>query len=364
MAVFAVVLLATLYCGGAIAETPAKVDLETAKAELAKAELAKAKREAAEEAKSEEKAPRKRLFGRGSKKEKVKKEEATPEPKVEKKKSSESKSRKRLFKREKKSEKKTESKPVEKAKPKDDDDERRGVFKRISPFGKKDKPSAEEKPKVADVAPEKKASEEGGKKRLLGGLFAKGDVEKSEPKKEAKRDKKDGEGSSKMLGFFRNKSDSKEFAKVDKTKLGKTVDAKPAGGALTKKSSTTGALGWYVVTDPTAPFYAVGPGQPMPPEKILDRGSMLTVTKGGWGWCNVKLGSGELGVVASGAMRPATLAEVSRHTRPVATASRSRGSRKLFNILGRGTAELDLPTSRGDGPIRNFGLLPPIDSSE
>ena len=173
-----------------------------------------------------------------------------------------------------------------------------------------------------------------------------------------------------LFGIFR-RGDSKGLEKAEKTKLGKSIENVPdskseAGGILAKKKSgSTGALGWYVITEEEVPFYAIGPGQPLPPEKMLDRGSMLTVTKGGWGWCNVKLSSGELGVVSSKAMRPATVAEISRNQGSGSTASRSRGSRRLFNILSRGPAPKPaLPTSDDSAPIRNFGLLPSIDSTE
>ncbi len=167
-----------------------------------------------------------------------------------------------------------------------------------------------------------------------------------------------------LFGFLRRDAGNGN-AEAEKTKLGNSLDSDASASGAGAVAKQERELGWYVVTETKTPFYAIGPGQPLPPEKVLDRGSMLTVTKGGWGWCNVRLGSGELGVVATKSMRPATVAEISRKNQGSATASRSSGSRSLFNILGRGPApKPELPSSSGSEPIRNFGLLPPIDSTE
>ena len=218
------------------------------------------------------------------------------------------------------------------------------------------------------------------RKRLLGGLFTKDKTEKVAPEEEMPPEEMSepqpavGEASvveeapaaeqkqgGSLFGFFK-KGKADELATAEKTKLGNSVESKP--GLITKNPGA-GELGLYVVTESEVPFYAIGPGQPLPPEKLLDRGSRLTVTKGGWGWSNVRLGSGELGVISSKAMRPATVAEIARHNHPVSTASKSRGSRRLFNILSRGPApKPDLPTDSGSGPIRNFGLLPPVSSGD
>ena len=262
-----------------------------------------------------------------------------------------------------------------------------------SPGGAEDVPSPDPETSIAQDAPEPAESgTEPGRERLLGRLFAKkaapdeqeaereeadpaADVEpepatepeETVPSPDEKLAEQPAGERRRLFGWFR-KPDAETLTKADKTKLGKTIEsepAKPSKGLLAKKSSESEALGWYVITEADTPFYAIGPGQPMPPEKILDRGSMLTVTKGGWGWCNVKLDSGDLGVISSKAMRPATVAEVSRHTRGMATASKSRPSRSLFNFLGRGPAPtLDLPESSGQEPIRNFGLLPPAEPGE
>ena len=93
-------------------------------------------------------------------------------------------------------------------------------------------------------------------------------------------------------------NDSKGFAKAEKTKLGKSIESEPADASSVVAKKSNSDEGWFVITEAKTPFYAIGPGQPLPPEKTLDRGSMLTVTKGGWGWSNVKLGTGELGVVS------------------------------------------------------------------
>lgn len=401
-------LLATLSLfplGESRAASAPKVDLEKAKAELAKAKAAeKKKSESPPEVKPEpapkpvvkaddkeekKEAPRKkRLFSRREKKSEDKESNEVPEPKeIEEKKSEskESRSRPRMFKRDKDKPMPEESKEETVTEEKSDP----GKLKRFSPFGrdkeKAQKPEtapavvapAEQPPKKSEAKPEivdatsenleqeDKPDTKEGRKRRLRGMFAKDSstkkTEKAEEPAESEDEKSQG-GS--MFGIFR-KDSTKEFARAEKTKLGKSLDS-PAPASSTpvpkKTSVNAGELGWYVVTETKAPFYAVGPGQPMPPEKMLDRGSMLTVTKGGWGWCNVKLGSGELGVVSSKAMRPATVAEVSRHTSGRATASSSRGSRSLFNILSRGPApKLDLPKRGSQAPIRNFGLLPPVD---
>lgn len=338
----------------AISESPAEEN-RTISIEEAKAELARAK--AAAEATSAPEPPRWRLFSRSQNpapaETKNEAEELAREKQAEQ---TERKSRFRLFGRDKvaNNDQPAEELPVE-------------------------KPA--QTPDSAALMPlREQPAESTGRKRLLGGLFRKNtqaaqtDANQTEPDDKwasqdplnpgPAREKKPG---SSLFGIFR-KNDSKEFAQAEKTKLGKSVEneaAAPATGPLAKMSSKTGELGWYVVTDAKVPFYAVGPGQPLPPERLLDRGSMLTVTKGGWGWSNVKLGTGELGVVSTQAMRPATVAEVSRHTQPFATAGKSRGSRSFFNILSRGRAPApELPTNSGSGPIRNFGLLPPVDPAE
>ena len=237
--------------------------------------------------------------------------------------------------------------PEGEAKPEPKDDGGRGLFGRFSRGRSDDVAKKEAQPAEQPTAQEERVA-----------VADDDDEAKIEPS-----------GRGAVFGWFRR--DSKEFAKAEKTKLGKSVESTAAASEskpVAKKRSSAGALGWYVVTEARTPFYAIGPGQPLPPEKMLDRGSMLTVTKGGWGWCNVKLGSGELGVVSSKAMRPATVAEIRRHSNGSATASRSRGSRSLFNILSRGSApKLDLPTrsaSESHAPIRNFGLLPPVSSDQ
>ncbi|MFT5412901.1 MAG: hypothetical protein ACI9NC_005653 [Verrucomicrobiales bacterium] len=332
----------------AIAEKP-KVDLAEAKAELAKAKAAQATKTESKAAAKEEVETKAAEVTRPESKAKEEAETKTP--------------RKRLLfgRKDKKVEETQEDVPTqeEEAAPTTKvAEEKKERWSRPRLFGR----NKEETP----AKPEVEETEDDQRKSFLGSLFTKDSADKEPPAVETAivKEEKPKEGGV-LFGFFRGDS-SEKFAKAEKTKLGKSLEItpKPSTGVVASKKSSAGELGWYVVTDSEAPFYAVGPGQPMPPEKILDRGSMLTVTKGGWGWCNVKLGSGELGVISSKVMRPASIAEISRHMSPVATASKSRGARKFFNILSRGPAPVLTLPSASAAPIRNFGLLPSISPSD
>jgi len=399
----------------ALADDPPKIDIEKAKAELAKARAKSSEKqqtptptptppapaekvtpakkatpaevkakpaeaEKAVEAKKKE-SVRKRLFSRSRKAPEapvaklVKPAEVTAADAKKETEEAKPNGRRKLFSRDRK-ERAPETKPEEKSaeiadkakvEPQTDDGSdkqgrRRLLFGRNRDKAEPIEPSPEIEKNVAEgETPEKiveAEAEPAAEKKVKRRLFARSLSENNDAPEIAEKPKKK---SGRLFGF--GGDGSKDFAKADRTKLGNSVESDASSVTVVKKkTSAAGELGWYVVTEADVPFYAVGPGQPMPPEKMLDRGSMLTVTKGGWGWCNVRLGSGELGVVSSKVMRPATVAEISRHNGGSMTASRSRGNSRLFNILSRGPApKLELPTSSSESePIRNFGLLPPV----
>lgn len=113
----------------------------------------------------------------------------------------------------------------------------------------------------------------------------------------------------------------------------------------------------YIVTVSGTPFYSIGPSQPLPPDEILDKGKVVTMRKSGWGWSDIELPGGQMGVVATKNLRKATPTETGGSWASRRTGGSTRG---LFKVLDFNPApEPELPTDAGAVPL-GAGLLPPL----
>jgi hypothetical protein len=114
----------------------------------------------------------------------------------------------------------------------------------------------------------------------------------------------------------------------------------------------------YVVSVTGTPFYSIGPSQPLPPDQILNEGYMVTMRKAGWGWSDIELPGGRMGVVATKNLRKATAAETGGQYAARRSDSPTRG---LFKVIDFNPApEPELPSDAGGLPL-GVGLLPPLD---
>ncbi len=129
------------------------------------------------------------------------------------------------------------------------------------------------------------------------------------------------------------------------------------GAPLPHKDIGRGAK--YVVTQERTPFFAIGPAQPLPPEAILPMGAVVTMRTSGWGWSDVTLGDGQMGVISSKNLRRASAGEAGG-----SYASRRRSSRGLWKVLDFNPKhEPDLPSGSG-GMQLGAGLLPSLDGDD
>jgi hypothetical protein len=97
-----------------------------------------------------------------------------------------------------------------------------------------------------------------------------------------------------------------------------------AGCAESNLNQATAANGgkFYAVITDSAPFYRYGPQQGNGPDMKLQKDRLMTLIHPSFGYCKVKLTTGEQGYVASDDIRPAPPAIVA-----AATAPRNRPSR-------------------------------------
>ena len=88
-------------------------------------------------------------------------------------------------------------------------------------------------------------------------------------------------------------------------------------------SAGNGGKFYAVITD-SAPFYRYGPQQGTGPDKKLEKDTLMTLIRRSFGYCEVKLTSGEQGYVASEDIGVAPPALVDAATAPRASPTGSR----------------------------------------
>jgi hypothetical protein len=81
---------------------------------------------------------------------------------------------------------------------------------------------------------------------------------------------------------------------------------------------------FFAITANSAPFYQYGPQQAYGPDKKLPKDALVTLIRPSFGYCKVKLASGEQGYVASQNIGVAPRASVAAATAPAATSSAAR----------------------------------------
>lgn len=117
----------------------------------------------------------------------------------------------------------------------------------------------------------------------------------------------------------------------------------------------------YVITLADTSFFVIGPNQPLPPDEILGEGMLVTMRKRGWGWSDIELADGKMGVVTSKALRKATAKEQGLH---YASSGRGGDTPGLWKVFGYNKApEPELPSDSGGIPL-GLSLLPALDSDE
>ena len=73
---------------------------------------------------------------------------------------------------------------------------------------------------------------------------------------------------------------------------------------------------FYAVSASSTPFFRYGPQQGGGPDQSLERDTLVTVIRPSFGYCKVKLSSGEAGYVASDDIKPAPENLVATVTKP------------------------------------------------
>jgi len=98
-----------------------------------------------------------------------------------------------------------------------------------------------------------------------------------------------------------------------------------AGCAESNPNQARAASGekFYAVVTDSAPFYRYGPQQGNGPDMKLQKDRLMTLIRASFGYCKVKLTSGEQGFVANDDIRPASLALVAAATAPPTYPSRA-----------------------------------------
>src|SRR4029077_8400130 len=101
-----------------------------------------------------------------------------------------------------------------------------------------------------------------------------------------------------------------------------------AGCAESNPNQATAANGgkFYAVITDSAPFYRYGPQQGNGPDMKLQKDRLMTLIRPSFGYCKVKLTTGEQGYVASDDIGPAPPALVAAATAPPPHPSRAAPS--------------------------------------
>jgi hypothetical protein len=98
------------------------------------------------------------------------------------------------------------------------------------------------------------------------------------------------------------------------------------GCANSNPAAPTAANGgkFFAIMADSAPFYQYGPQQSYGPDKKLPKDALVTLIRSSFGYCKVKLASGEQGYVASQDIQVAPPAMVAAATAPAATSSAAK----------------------------------------
>ena len=91
-----------------------------------------------------------------------------------------------------------------------------------------------------------------------------------------------------------------------------------AGCSKSKLNSASGRGGekFFAITAETADFYYYGPQQASGPDKKLEKGTLMTLIRPSFGYCKVKLLTGEQGFVANEDVGVASNALIAAATSP------------------------------------------------
>jgi hypothetical protein len=105
-----------------------------------------------------------------------------------------------------------------------------------------------------------------------------------------------------------------------------------SGCSITEKNILGGAgsTQYYAVTAEKAPFYKFGPQQGNGPDMQLSRDTLLTLIRPSFGYCKVRLASGQEGYVASEDIKVASAALVAAANAPPPSPPTAHGER--FNL--------------------------------
>jgi hypothetical protein len=93
-----------------------------------------------------------------------------------------------------------------------------------------------------------------------------------------------------------------------------------AGSNLTSRTAANGGKIFAIASD-SAPFYRYGPQQANGPDKKLPKDTLLTLIRGTFGYCKVRLTTGEEGFVASEDIHAASPALIAAATAPPTASS-------------------------------------------
>jgi hypothetical protein len=108
-------------------------------------------------------------------------------------------------------------------------------------------------------------------------------------------------------------------AKKSKAKLDPTPAAEPAASPANAKAPVAPS-GQYKVTAARTPFYNYGPQQPGGPSLSLERGTIVTLLKRGFGYSQIKLRNEQTGYVGTEDIAALTAEELLAQEQPEAPA--------------------------------------------
>ena len=121
----------------------------------------------------------------------------------------------------------------------------------------------------------------------------------------------------------------------------------------------------FVITKDDSPFFSFGPQQATPPDAYLSTGTVVTLTGKNWGWANVQLPDGRVGVVDRAALRPALITDLIPSQRPgdplmASLSSNQMKPKSTANFVLPAAEMPDLPTSGDASALAGNPLLLPF----
>lgn len=139
----------------------------------------------------------------------------------------------------------------------------------------------------------------------------------------------------------------------------------PVARGLVPAGSTAPDDRTFVITKDDSPFFSFGPQQATPPDAYLSTGTVVTLTGKNWGWANVQLPDGRVGMVDRSALRPALVSDLIPSRRPggalMAALSPKKIKPKRTPSFVLPAADMpDLPTSGDAGALAGNPLLLPF----